>query len=188
MADGQGVSTRGRRISPGRYALRRCRGPGAAKASHRVLRIARLFTIGLLASAPGTAPAQAQAHVQESDRHRLQANIVAANTLPEISARAHGIDPDPDRAVLNVVVLRGPQGTGETVRAEVEASYTVLAGVERGIDMREVVANDRVSYIGTFPIPGERTELTMHVVARPLDGGEPLELSFRDVVMIVPGR
>jgi len=123
--------------------------------------------------------AWAQAHESPSGPFVLRSSAVASESVSASTAKAHGIDPAPTRAILNVV-LEETSGNGKTnVRATVNASAADLTGSKRSIAMRPAVDNGKVSYIGTFDfLP--REVLDFRIVATPEAGGDPITLTYRD--------
>jgi Domain of unknown function (DUF4426) len=109
----------------------------------------------------------------------LRSSTVASERIDPATASRHGIEPSPNRAVLNVVLLRGPKR--EPVPAEVTALSRNLAGVRRDIELKEVRENERVSYVGSFEfLPKEVIDI--EITARPVqpDQARPLTLSYRE--------
>ena len=79
--------------------------------------------------------ALAQVHEARRGDLVLRSSTVASDRINPATAGKHGIEPSPTRGVLNVTVLRGPDG--RTVPAEVAASSVNLAGVRQDIEMRK---------------------------------------------------
>ena len=127
----------------------------------------------------GCTTAWAQAHEARSGSFVLRSSAVASQTFSASAAKAHGIKPAADRAVLNVLVERTDGGTRTNVPATVQASVTNLAGIRRNVEMRRVVGNGMVSYLGTFDfLP--REVLDFRIVATPEGSAAPIELIYRD--------
>ncbi len=143
----------------------------------RLQRPLRLVVALALASA--CIAAQAQAHEQRQGSYLLRSSTVASLTFNAATAKAHGIEPAPTRAVLNVVVLHEQGGRLRTVHADVHASTSDLTGVRRDIELHEVVQNNHVSYIGGYDF-APREVLDFHVVAQPAGAKTPLSLNYRD--------
>jgi hypothetical protein len=78
-----------------------------------------------------------------------------------------------------VVVLKEIDGAQWPIAASVSATRTTLAGVRRDVALREVQAQGRVSYVGSFDfVP--REVLDFNITAR-VDPASPLlRLSFRE--------
>lgn len=109
----------------------------------------------------------------------LRSSTVASERIDAATAARHGIEPAANRAVLNVVLLRGPKR--QPVAAEVTASSRNLAGVRQEIGMKEVREGGRVSYVGSYEfLPKE--VLDIEITAKPLrpDEARPLTLSYRE--------
>ncbi|MGE1125620.1 DUF4426 domain-containing protein, partial [Pseudomonas zeae] len=86
---------------------------------------------------------------------------------------------DPNTAVLNVTVQQRVDGTERNVPARLDVSARSLSGVQTTVEMREFVANDLVSYMGSYPfLP--REVIDFRVTAYPQGTGEAITLSFRD--------
>ena len=124
-------------------------------------------------------PAWSQAHVSKEGPFSLRASTVSSETLPASTAKAHGIERDPRRGVLNVVILR-KVGSGEkTLHGDVHAVARDLSGQKRDVDMREVQANGDVSYMGTYDfVRGEVIDFLID--AKPQGSERKLDLTFRD--------
>lgn len=123
--------------------------------------------------------ATAQVHEARRGDLLLRSSTVASERINPATASRHGIEPSPTRGVLNVVLMRGRNG--RTIAAEVSASSTNLAGVRQEIEMREVRANDRISYMGTYDfLPREVVDF--EITARPLlpEKSRPISLKYRD--------
>lgn len=123
--------------------------------------------------------ALAQVHEARRGDLVLRSSTVASDRINPATAGKHGIEPSPTRGVLNVTVLRGPDG--RTVPAEVAASSVNLAGIRQDIEMREVRADGRVSYVGSYDfLP--REVIDFEITARPLRpaNSRPLSLKYRD--------
>jgi hypothetical protein len=109
----------------------------------------------------------------------LRSSTVSSERIAAETASRHGIEPAPNRAVLNVVLMRGKNR--QTIPAEVTASSRNLAGVRQKIDMREVRENERISYIGAYEfLPWEAIDI--EIQAKPLRPAKsrPLALRYRE--------
>ena len=134
------------------------------------------FAACVLTAAPRAA---AQAHVQESGEYVLRASTVSAENLPQAMREKYGISTDRNTAVLNITVQRKTGGAAHNVTARLEVSARNLAGLETSVDMREVVANDLVSYMGAYSfLP--REVLDFRITAHPLENQQAITLEFRD--------
>lgn len=121
----------------------------------------------------------AQPHTEAAGGYVLRASTVSTQNLPPRVLEQHGIPTDPHTAVLNVVVQHSEGNLSRHVRADVVAHARNLYGVKTDVDMREVMENGFVSYLGVYKfLP--REVLDFHVTARPEASGQTLTLTFRD--------
>lgn len=122
---------------------------------------------------PGTA--LAQAHEKQIGAFTLRSSTVGSESLSPQSAREHGIERSPRRAILNVTVTKD----GQTIPARVSAVGRSLTGKNRDIGMRETIANNYVSYTGSYEFThGEVIDFT--VTATPRGSETPLTLTYRE--------
>jgi hypothetical protein len=135
-----------------------------------------LLLAGLCAVAP---PASAQAHVQTQGDYVMRVSTVSAANLPSAMLQEYGISSSANTAVLNVTVQQQAVGGPRNVPAQVQVQARNLLGVETSVDMRNVVANDFVSYLGVYNfLP--REVLDFYVSAHPEGAAQPITLQFRD--------
>ncbi len=140
---------------------------------------AALFASASLAVAQ---PQDAGPHVVELDGYTLRANAVSSTSLPVEMTQKYGIDRDVNVGILNVVVQRGSDANAPTVPAAITASVEDAARRARPVEIRATVANQRVSYIGTFLVsrPGEVHDFALRV--RPGDSDREYAVQFRDTL------
>ena len=123
--------------------------------------------------------AAAQSHEVSEGDFVLRSSTVTSQQIDPTSAARHGIEVAPNRAVFNVVLLRGADR--QPVPAKVTASSRNLAGMRSKILLREVREDEWVSYVGSFDfVP--REVLDFVVEAQPAEGEQQpvLTLSYRD--------
>lgn len=118
--------------------------------------------------------------VTQLDGYTLRANAVSSTTLPAEMTDKYGIRRDINVGILNVVIQRGRDADAPTVPAVITASVEDSARRARPIDIRATVANQRVSYIGTFLVsnPGEMHDFALRV--RPGDSDREYAVHFQD--------
>jgi hypothetical protein len=142
--------------------------------------IARLAVTAVLALLAATLQvAFAQSHIEERGDHVLRASTVSASNLPDAMREEHSIPTDPNTAVLNVVVQRKADGATRNVPARIEVEARNTLGAPTPVEMREVVANGMVSYLGVYSfLP--REVLDFRITAQPKGSDETVTLEFRD--------
>jgi hypothetical protein len=129
--------------------------------------------------------ASAQVHESVAGEYVLRSNVVGSMALPVRQAQRHDVPRDPEHAVLNVVVLRRA-APSTPARARVEAELVGPTSRQR-VPMREVAANDGVSYMGSFRFaPG--TMVDVIVVAQPDGTQRTLTMRFEDRLPEAPTR
>ena len=121
-------------------------------------------------------------HVAALDGYTLRANAVSSTSLPVEMTGKYDIDRDLNVGVLNVVVQRGDDANAPTVPAAITATVEDAARRARPVQIRATVANQRVSYIGTFVVtsPGEMHAFDLRV--RPGDSDREYRVQFRDTI------
>lgn len=114
------------------------------------------------------AAARAQVHERQFGDYLLRANIASVDALPEETVRRHDIGDA--RALLNIVVLDKAEKPRRTLRASVSATTEDPAGYRRELEMREVIASGRTSYVGAIPSDAPQTFLEITIEVRMPDG------------------
>lgn len=147
--------------------------PITANAAVLVLLAAALW----LGFAPRTLLAQ-QAH--DLGSHWVHYSAINTSQLPPEVAARFGIQRSASRTLLNLAVLRkSEEGLDRAVRAQIEVQAVNLAGQRRSLELQEVVEQDAIYYIASFPIHNEE-RLTFRVRVLPEDlAGVPREFSFQ---------
>lgn len=140
---------------------------------------ARIAAAVMLTGLAGVA--LAQSHETRHGQHVLRGSMVDSTAIAASTARAHGIEPAADTAVLNVVVLKQIGERQQTVDADVDARVRNLLGAVHDVDLKPVRSNGRIAYVAPITHAPAET-LDVHITARPRDGAPPLELDFRERV------
>lgn len=143
---------------------------------HRLAFMAAAVSLSFALAVPTV---YAQVHSRDYGQFTVRSSTVGSVNLAEETAVEHGIERDPRRGVLNVTVLHGEQGIKKTVPASVSAYVMNLTGQRRHIDLREITAEGRVSYMGTYQFTNGEV-LDFHIHAKPNRSNDVLRLRFRD--------
>lgn len=124
-------------------------------------------------------PALAQPHEQQFGDYVVRASTTSALSLPTVVREQHRIPSTGQHAVLNVIVQdRGDRGLVNG-RASIVVRAHNLMGNPTSIEMREVVENGFVSYLGVYEfLPREVLDFTVTVT--PAGSTRELVLKFRD--------
>lgn len=94
-------------------------------------------------------------------------NSVLSDFLPPSMIKQYQLKPK-GQGILNVVVLRTPDDNGmpDNVAVEISVTVTDLLGQVDKIDMRPIIQNERISYLGTFEV-GKRDQLQFQLEVQP---------------------
>jgi hypothetical protein len=116
---------------------------------------------------------------QDFGNYVVHYNALNTNLIPPQVAQAYGIKRSPNRALLNVTVLRKVMDTpGTPVRASVTGEATNLTGQMRELEIREIREPEgAVYYVADFPVHNMETyrfEVTVAIEGEQ----EPLLLRF----------
>ncbi len=128
--------------------------------------LASLFALALLWNAAALAE-----NSTKVDGYTIHHNAFLTSELsPEMASR-YGIRRSPNRAMVNISVIRDKPGTtGEPVRALVKVTATNLRGQVRQIPLREVREENAVYYLGEFLVEnGQRDRFDVEVVPQGTD-------------------
>lgn len=115
--------------------------------------------------------------VQQFGEYTIHFNAVSTSQLTPSVAQSYGIVRSPDRALLNISILRtADNGRDAAVNAEVSASAVNLTGQIKNVPMREISEDTAIYYIGeTVVADAETLIFTIEAVPE----GESETLTFR---------
>ena len=152
------------------------------------LYLAALATALLAACQPGPgsdpatsapqAPPSAETSKDFGD-YVLHFNALTTDQLTADVARSYGIVRSPNRAMLNIsIIKKSPGTTGTSVAGSVTASATNLTGQLKQISVREISEGDAIYYIGEVTVANAET-LTFSANVTPAEGSETYGIEFR---------
>lgn len=111
--------------------------------------------------------------------HVVHFNAQSTTMLPSEVARAFGIRRSPNRAMLNITVLRKDDaGSSAPVTAVVVVDAVNLLQQAKTVDLRELREGDAIYYIGELTVANEEI-VTFNISVRPEGAEQPHEFSFR---------
>lgn len=146
--------------------------------THRFIAVAASAATLFLTLTAAPLRAVAQEHVQQAGEFTVLASTVSAADLPDAMRKKYAIRKGRGTGVLNVTVQRKSDGVQRNVAAKVDVQARNLLGVETEVKLREIVANDQVSYLGVYRFPPSEV-LDFRVIARPQGAPQPITLEFR---------
>ena len=83
-------------------------------------------------------------------------NALSTESLPPAVATAYGITRSKNKGLLNISVLKRG-GDYQGVEADIEVKATNLTGQLRNIELRKIVEQNAVYYIGEFSVADQET-------------------------------
>jgi hypothetical protein len=138
-----------------------------------------LITLLLLGTLSFSLTSEAQ-QAQDFGDYVVHYNALNTNLIPPQVAQGYGIQRSPNRALINITVLKKVMDTpGTPVAAMVTANGTNLTGQTREIKIRKVEDSEgAIYYLGDFPVHNLETyRFTIEVAVAGED--EPLVVKFK---------
>jgi hypothetical protein len=122
-------------------------------------------------------------HAQQSQdfgQYVVHYNALNTNLIPPQVAQSYNIKRSPNRALLNVTVLKKMMDTpGTPVKAGVSASGTNLTGQRRDIEIRQISDPEgAIYYIGELPVHNMET-YNFLIEVSVVGEEEPMLVKFR---------
>jgi hypothetical protein len=106
-------------------------------------------------------------------------NALSTDQLTADVAKSYGIVRSPNRAMLNIsVIKKAPGTTGSSVAGTVTASASNLTGQLKQINVREIREGDAIYYIGEVTVTNKET-LTFSADITPESSAESYAVEFR---------
>jgi hypothetical protein len=127
---------------------------------------------------PLMAPAVALSEQSVSfGEYTVHYNALTTDLIEPVVARAYGIVRSKRRALINVAVLRKIMGTAaQPIKADVSATATNLSDQLQTIDIRELVDDGAIYYIGELPVDhAETLNFTLEVTPEGAATGYTIE-------------
>jgi hypothetical protein len=152
--------------------------------------IAGLSVAGLLAACgpgPGDSSRASGAPAELSDEvffkdfgaYTLHYNAVGTNLISPEIAKAYGIVRSPNRAMINVSILRkNADAVGTPVRGTVVAEVVNLTGQLKTVEMRQITEGEAIYYIGELNVANAET-LIVTISATPEGETRPLTVRYK---------
>jgi hypothetical protein len=111
-------------------------------------------------SARSGAPAQISEELNYKDfgTYVLHYNAISTDQIAPVIAKSYGITRSPNRAMINISILRKNEGaTGTAVNAAVTAKVVNLTGQLKSVDMRPITEGEAIYYIGELNVANAET-------------------------------
>ena len=115
----------------------------------------------------------------KADGYTIHHNAFLSNELsPEMASR-YNIRRSPNRAIINISIIKDVPGTtGTPVTARVKVMSRNLRGQVRTIPVREIKEENAVYYIGEFLVENQES-VTITIEALPSGENKPLHASLK---------
>ncbi|MDJ0907141.1 MAG: DUF4426 domain-containing protein [Woeseiaceae bacterium] len=126
------------------------------------------------AEVPEAEPAGASS--AEIGDHVVHFSALTTDQLPPEVARAYNIVRSPNRAMLNVSVLRAADN--KPVEASVAVKTVNLTGQLKNVTMRQITEQEAIYYIGETPVANRET-LIFDISVMPDGVNTPSEVRFK---------
>ncbi|MCP3671555.1 MAG: DUF4426 domain-containing protein [Gammaproteobacteria bacterium] len=114
---------------------------------HNLRRVCTISILLLLSS-----PALAENSTRSGD-YTIHHNALKSDFLSPAIAKAYNIQRSKFRGLLNISVIKNESGTtGTSVKAQIELKVANLNNVPKEIELKQVVEDQAIYYIGDFPV------------------------------------
>ncbi len=111
--------------------------------------------------------------------YTLHVNALTTDQLTPEVAREYGITRSKGKAMMNVVISRNEAGgTGTPVTGTVTTVARNLTNQIKDMEMREIVVQDAIYYIGVISVDHEET-IVFNMDVTPVDETQPFLISYR---------
>lgn len=132
-------------------------------------------------SARSGAPAQISEELNYKDfgKYVLHYNAISTDQIAPTIAKSYGITRSPNRAMINISILRKNEGaTGTAVNAAVTAKVVNLTGQLKSVEMRPITEGEAIYYIGEMNVANAET-LIFDITAIPEGETGPLTVRYK---------
>ena len=124
-----------------------------------ILTFLLLFTIS---------PALLAENSTKADGYTIHHNAMTTTTLSPAIAKTYGITRSGNRGMINISLIKDKQGTmGASTQARVEVVLKRLIGRKDKVEMREIIEDNAIYYIGVFSVVnGEKIPFEISVTPK----------------------
>lgn len=132
-------------------------------------------------SARSGAPAQISEELNYKDfgKYVVHYNAISTDQIAPAIAKTYGITRSPNRAMINISVLRKNEGaTGTAVNATVTTKVVNLTGQLKSVEIRQITEGEAIYYIGEINVANAET-LIFDISALPEGETAPLAIRYQ---------
>ncbi len=110
--------------------------------------------------------------------YTIHVNTLTTDQLPPEVAREYKISRSKSKAMLNVVMTENIDGVDKPVTGTVTTVARNLANQIKDMEMREIIEQDAIYYIGVISVDNEEN-IIFDVEATPANGNESFLMTYR---------
>jgi len=110
--------------------------------------------------------------------YTVHVNVLTTDQLPADVARSYNISRSKSRGMLNVVITKNIDGVDKPVTATVSTVTRNLASQLKNMEIREIVEQDAIYYIGDVQVDNEEI-LIFNIDVAPENKTNPFLLAYR---------
>ena len=110
--------------------------------------------------------------------YTIHVNTLTTDQLPSEVAREYKIVRSKSKAMLNVVMTENIDGVDKPVAGTVTTVARNLASQIKDMEMREIIEQDAIYYIGVISVDNEEN-IIFDIEATPVNESEPFLMTYR---------
>lgn len=110
--------------------------------------------------------------------YTIHVNTLTTDQLPSEVAREYKIARSKSKAMLNVVITKNIDGADKPVTGTVITVARNLASQIKDMEMREIIEQDAIYYIGVISVDNEEN-IIFDIEATPVNESEPFLMTYR---------
>jgi len=117
-------------------------------------------------------------HEKDFGLYTVHVNALTTDQLPPEVAKTYRIARSKSRAMLNVVIIKKVDGNKQPMTGDVSTVTRNMAGQLKNVEMREIVEQDAIYYIGDIPVDNAET-LIFDIDVIPKGETSPYIMAYR---------
>lgn len=117
-------------------------------------------------------------HARGFGDYMVHVNALTTDQLPADVARTYRIQRSKSQAMLNVVIMKNEGGVDKPVTGTVTALIRNLASQIKNFEIREIIEQDAIYYIGTVSVANAET-LIFDIDVTPVNETTPFLLKYK---------
>lgn len=134
---------------------------------------------GPASSAGAPAQPSEERNFKDFGEYVVHYNAITTDQISPEVAREYGITRSPNRAMLNVSILRKEEGSaGRPVSGSVSARVVNLTGQLKSVQMREITEGEAVYFIGELSVANAET-LIFDISATPMNETSRFDVRYQ---------